>query len=99
MPDSRSSLPSTHKFATTLPSASNSLEPKNLFLGETFANLGYFWFGWHRRAFDVHLRQYLLGVGGYLRLTLLRCVFWAAKSFPPWRSTAVTKHGGAAPGL
>ena len=44
------------------PSASNNLEPKNMFFGETFANLWFVQFCSHWRAVNVHL----LGVGGYL---------------------------------
>ena len=69
IPDWRFSLPSTPSFATTLPHAgalaSNNLEPKDLFFGETFDNLPFLRLGSHRRAFDVHLRQCLLGIGGY----------------------------------
>ena len=69
IPDWRFSLPSTPSFATTLPHAgalaSNNLEPKDLFFDETFDNLPFLRLGSHRRAFDVHLRQCLLGIGGY----------------------------------
>ena len=55
---------------------SSYLESKDLFLGETFANLRFVRFGCHLRLatslLNVHLRQYLLGVGEYLQFDLPR---------------------------
>ena len=91
MPDSKSSYPSTHKFATTLPhagaSASNNLEPKDLFLGEIFANLRFVLFGSHRCAFNVHfatmLFAWLWSIPSDFSMTLIRGIFLAEQSFPP----------------
>ena len=87
-------LPSTHRFATTLPhagaSASNNLEPKHLFLGETFAfSLPHAGASASNNLEPKHL---FLGETFAFSLTLLRGVFLAGQSFPPRRRTAVTKR-------
>ena len=84
-------------FAKNLPhagaSASNSLQPKDLFLGESFANLRFVQFGSHRRAFDMHSRQCLLDFGGCLQFDTPPLRFLGkteSQSFPP--RIAVTKN-------
>ena len=100
MPDSRSSLPSTHRFAIILlhagASASNNLEPNDLFLGETFANLLFVQFC-SDQCFQFSFWDNALE--DTFSLTLIRCVFMAGQSFSPRRRTAVTKRRGTAPGL
>ena len=97
MPDSRSSLPSTHRFATTLPhtgaSASNHLEPKDLFLGETFANLWFVRFGSYQRVFNVHFRQSLLGILGCFQFDVPLLRFLCRTELPAAAQDHC--HGGA----
>ena len=101
MPDSRSSLPSTHRFATTLPQRQlchilehrratvNNLEPKDLFL--SFSAKCSPIFALFYLALIGHLRNVCLALEDTFSLTLLRGVFLAGQNFPPRRRTAVTE--------
>ena len=87
-----------HLFATTLPNAgalaSNNLEPKDLFLSETFANLRCVQFG-SDRCFQCPFWDNVLEDS--FGLTLLRSVFLEGQSCSPQRTERRTRRAEALP--
>ena len=75
---------------------SSDLESKDLFFGETFANLSFVWFCCHLCAICGNI---CLALENTFSLTFLDGICSAGQSFPPRYRTAITKQGGAAQGL
>ena len=101
MPDLRSSLPSTYTFAKNflLPHAgtlpSTTVWNQRIFLGEICSNFRFFRFGSDWCAFDVHLRQCLLSIQGYLWFVAPPLRLSARGSVPRFMTAVLLREGSS----